>query len=86
MPDTLDCFTLWFTMRVVDRKRVGARLRRLRTEKGLTPTNVAAAIGCDRTGIHHVEAGRYGLTVALVLDLARLYGTTAEDLVHGKGA
>lgn len=46
---------------------------------------MAEAIEWDRTRLHHVEGGRPGLSIPLVIKLADLYGMTVKELVYGEG-
>jgi transcriptional regulator with XRE-family HTH domain len=55
---------------------VGAQLRRLRTDKGLTREQAAEAIRASEWKIHRLENGQVGFKDRDVVDLLALYGVT----------
>jgi DNA-binding XRE family transcriptional regulator len=57
----------------VQRMLVGARLRRLRTELGLTRETAGAAIRASEWKIHRLENGQVGFKERDIIDLLRLY-------------
>jgi transcriptional regulator with XRE-family HTH domain len=57
----------------VQRMLVGARLRRLRTEMGLTREEAAEAIRASEWKIHRLENGQVGFKERDIVDLLRLY-------------
>jgi transcriptional regulator with XRE-family HTH domain len=60
----------------VRRMLVGARLRRLRTELGLTREEAAQAIRASEWKIHRLENGQVGFKDRDIIDLLRLYQVT----------
>jgi transcriptional regulator with XRE-family HTH domain len=60
----------------VRRMLVGAQLRRLRTDKGLTREQAAEAIRASEWKIHRLENGQVGFKDRDVVDLLRFYGVT----------
>ena len=60
----------------VRRMLVGAQLRRLRTDKGLTREQAAEAIRASEWKIHRLENGQVGFKDRDVVDLLALYGVT----------
>jgi transcriptional regulator with XRE-family HTH domain len=60
----------------VRRMLVGAQLRRLRTEAGLTREQAAEAIRASAWKIHRLENGQVGFKQRDVEDLLRCYGVT----------
>jgi transcriptional regulator with XRE-family HTH domain len=60
----------------VRRVLIGARLRQLRTEKGLSRKEAAEAIRASEWKIHRLENGQVGFKQRDVVDLLRLYGVT----------
>jgi DNA-binding XRE family transcriptional regulator len=60
----------------VRRMLVGARLRRLRTELGLTREEAAQAIRASEWKIHRLENGQVGFKDRDIVDLLRRYGVT----------
>ena len=60
--------------------RVSNRLRVFRAEHQWTQGEVAERLGVSRQAINAVENGKYDPGISLVLQLARLFGTTVEQL------
>jgi DNA-binding XRE family transcriptional regulator len=58
------------------RRLVGARLRRLRTELGLSRDEAAQAIRASEWKIHRLENGQVGFKDRDIIDLLRLYQVT----------
>jgi transcriptional regulator with XRE-family HTH domain len=67
----------------VRRMLVGAELRRLRTAKGLSREQAAAAIRASEWKIHRLENGQVSFKERDIVDLLRLYGVTDADEVAG---
>src|SRR5437867_9611789 len=65
----------------VRRMMVGARLRRLRTDKGLTREQAGEAIRASEWKIHRLENGQVGFKERDIMDLLRLYGVNDSDEV-----
>jgi transcriptional regulator with XRE-family HTH domain len=61
---------------IVRRMLVGARLRRLRTERGITREQAADAIRASAWKIHRLENGQTGFKDQDIVDLLALYGVT----------
>ncbi|UGY93540.1 helix-turn-helix domain-containing protein [Streptomyces gobiensis] len=57
----------------IRQRRLGAALRQLREQAGLSATEAAALLGVDRTRISNTEAGRFGISPARVRTLACNY-------------
>jgi transcriptional regulator with XRE-family HTH domain len=62
---------------------VGAQLRRLRTDMGLSREEAAEAIRASEWKIHRLENGQVGFKDRDVGDLLHLYGVTDPDEVAG---
>ena len=60
----------------VQRMLVGARLRRLRTELGLSREEAAESIRASEWKIHRLENGQVGFKERDIIDLLRRYGVT----------
>ncbi|MDT0379367.1 helix-turn-helix transcriptional regulator [Streptomyces sp. DSM 42041] len=69
---------LWRPGPTVPRMALGARLRVLREESGLTHTEAGAAIGVSRSKISRLEHGRTGSKQRDVEALLALYGVVGE--------
>jgi predicted transcriptional regulator/DNA-binding XRE family transcriptional regulator len=61
----------------------GPRIRRIRTQKGLTQTAMAEGLGISPSYLNLIERNQRPLTVQLILKLAAAYQVEPEDL-HGE--
>ncbi|MFI0925832.1 helix-turn-helix domain-containing protein [Streptomyces sp. NPDC021012] len=62
-------------------RRLGAELRRLRKDRGMTGTQVAAELLISQAKVSHMETGRRAVGPRDVRDLCVLYGVTDQHLV-----
>ena len=69
---------------VLSKKDVGARLRALRLERGMTQDEVARAIGTHFTSISAVERGVRGLTLQQIVKLSSALKVSPDALLHPK--
>lgn len=60
----------------VRRRELGALLRALRTERGLTVDQVAAELLCSPSKVSRMETGQRGATARDIRDLCQIYGVT----------
>ena len=60
------------------RRELGARLRKLRQDQGLTVEQVAEHLLCSPSKVSRMETGQRGATLRDVRDLCELYGITDE--------
>lgn len=60
----------------VRRRELGAMLRALRNERGLTVDQVAAELLCSPSKVSRLETGQRGATLRDIRDLCNLYGVT----------
>ncbi|NUU07980.1 XRE family transcriptional regulator [Leifsonia sp. C5G2] len=63
----------------------GARLRALRRDRGMTLAQVEEATGISTSTLSRLESGGRRATLELLLPLARVYGTTLDELVRPPG-
>lgn len=61
--------------------QVGPRLKRVRTQRGMTLTCVAEATGILKSTLFRLETGQRRLSLELLLPLAQAYGVPLDDLV-----
>jgi putative transcriptional regulator len=59
------------------------QVRQLRTDKGLSQGQLAAAMGVSRQTI---ETGRYTPSLPLAIALARFFAQPVEEVFHADGA
>jgi transcriptional regulator with XRE-family HTH domain len=62
----------------VRRRELGALLRALRNEKGLTIEQVAASLLCSTSKVSRMETGHVAATMRDIRDLCQLYGITDQ--------
>jgi transcriptional regulator with XRE-family HTH domain len=67
----------------VRRLLVGARLRRLRTEQGLSRKEAGEAIRASEWKIHRLENGQVGFKERDIIDLLQLYGVADPAEIAG---
>lgn len=63
---------------------LGEKLRRYRESKGLTQTEVAESLGLDQSAIAKYESDASIPNMVLGFRIAKLYGTTVEELATAK--
>jgi transcriptional regulator with XRE-family HTH domain len=61
--------------------KVPARLRQLRTQRGVTLTALASATGISKSTLSRLETGQRRPTLELLLELSRTYRVPLDDLV-----
>lgn len=61
------------------RKTLGADLRKLRAEKGLSAEQIAVLLGCSQAKVRHMENGRTSPSKAELIVLMDHYGLPAEQ-------
>lgn len=64
-------------------RQFGARLRGLRTSRGMTQGDLAAAAGVSTAYVGRLERGGAAPGIDLVAKLTAALGTTASDLLDG---
>ena len=60
---------------------IGERLRRLRTQRGVTLTALASTTGISKSTLSRLETGQRRPTLELLLELSRAYRVPLDDLV-----
>jgi transcriptional regulator with XRE-family HTH domain len=63
----------------IRRRELGALLRTLRLEQGLTVEQVAGRLLCSPSKVSRMETGQRGATARDIRDLCDLYGVTSPD-------
>jgi putative transcriptional regulator len=61
------------------------QVRQLRTERGLSQGELAAAMSVSRQTINSIEQDRYTPSLPLAIALARFFGTTVEEAFDADG-
>lgn len=62
--------------------RLGAELRKLREQAGLTSTQAAQLLGIKQNQVSNMEAGRHGVSPDRLRQIAALYGCTDTVLIE----
>lgn len=62
-------------------EQVGPRLKRLRSQRGMTLTGVAEATGISKSTLSRLETGQRRPSLELLLPLAQAYRVPLDDLV-----
>jgi putative transcriptional regulator len=60
-------------------------VRQLRTERGLSQGQLAAAVSVSRQTINSIEQERYTPSLPLALALARFFDTSVEEVFDANG-
>ncbi len=66
-----------------DIKRSGKRIHQLRIHNGYTQEAVAQALNIDRSLLSHVEAGKKGCSVDLLIQLSLFFEVSIDYIVLG---
>ena len=62
----------------------GERIHKLRIQSGYTQEKLARALNIDRSLLSHIEAGKRGCSVDLLIQLSRFFDVSLDLLVLGK--
>lgn len=62
-------------------KKLGDNLKRIRTEKGLSQTDVANSLGVSRGFVSNIESGKRNPTLSTITRLANAVGVTPDELL-----
>ena len=57
-------------------------VRALRTARGLSQAQLAAALGVSRQTVNAIETGRYDPSLPLAISVARFFEQTVEEIFH----
>jgi putative transcriptional regulator len=61
------------------------RVRELRTARGLSQGDLAAALDVSRQTINSIEKERYTPSLPLAMALAQFFGSTVEEMFNADG-
>lgn len=67
-----------------DMKQSGEQIRRLRKKNGYTQEALAKKLNIDRSLISHIEAGKRGCTVDMLVQLSELFNVSLDFLILGR--
>jgi putative transcriptional regulator len=54
------------------------RVREMRSDRGLSQADLAAALGVSRQTVISIESGRYSPSLPLAFQIARFFATTVD--------
>lgn len=57
-------------------------VRSLRERDGLSQASLGERLGVSRQTINSIETGKYDPSLPLAIRIARLFGTTVEEIFH----
>lgn len=66
-----------------DMKESGARIRLLRTQSKYTQENLADILNIDRSLLSHIESGKKGCSIDLLVQFSELFRVSLDYLVLG---
>ena len=72
---------MWAVKIAASLEQVGPRLKRLRTQRGMTLTGVATSTGISKSTLSRLENGQRRPTLELLLALSHAYRVPLDDLV-----
>lgn len=62
-------------------KKLGDNLKRIRTEKGLSQTDIAKSLGVSRGFVSNIENGKRNPTLSTITRLASAVSVTTDELL-----
>ena len=62
-------------------KRLGANIKRIRTEKGMTQGDIFRALDLDRGYVSSLEAGKRNPTLSMIEKIAGAVGVSSNELL-----
>lgn len=62
-------------------KKLGDNLKRIRTEKGFSQTDIAKSLGVSRGFVSNIENGKRNPTLSTITRLASAVGVTTDELL-----
>lgn len=66
---------------MIDYKDIGARIRAVRKERGLTQEQLAEAVGVGTTHISHIETGHTIPSLQVLIGIINELGCSADELL-----
>ena len=56
------------------------KIKEYREQAGMKQNELAEMVGARRETIVHLESGKYNTSLKLAMDIAKVFGTTVEEL------
>ncbi len=64
-----------------DAKKLGENLKRIRTEKNITQTQIAKTLSANRSFVSNIENGKTNPTLSTITNLAKALGVLVSELL-----
>ncbi len=64
-----------------DAKKLGENLKKIRTKKNITQTELAKRIGVDKSFISNIESGKTNPTLSTITSLAQALSVSTNELL-----
>lgn len=64
-----------------DSKKLGENLKKIRTNKNITQTELAISLGVDKSFISNLENGKTNPTLSTITNIAQALGVSTNELL-----
>ena len=64
-----------------DAKKLGENLKKIRTKKNITQTELAKTLGVDKSFVSNIENGKTNPTLSTITNLANSLGVSTNELL-----
>ncbi len=64
-----------------DAKKLGDNLKKIRTKKNITQTELAKILGVDKSFVSNIENGKTNPTLSTITNLAQTLGVSTNELL-----
>lgn len=64
-----------------DAKKLGENLKKIRTKKNITQTELAKTLGVDKSFVSIIENGKTNPTLSTITNLAKTLGVSTNELL-----
>jgi transcriptional regulator with XRE-family HTH domain len=64
-----------------DAKKLGENLKKIRTKKNITQTELAKTLGVDKSFVSNIENGKTNPTLSTITNLAQTLGVSTNELL-----
>ena len=64
-----------------DAKKLGENLKKIRTKKNITQTELAKKLGVDKSFVSNIENGKTNPTLSTITNLAQTLGVSTNELL-----
>ncbi len=64
-----------------DSKKLGENLKKIRTKKNITQTELAKTLGVDKSFVSNIENGKTNPTLSTITNLAKTLGVSTNELI-----